>query len=147
MPQAVSSYQGLSGAPDLIGLFEAADIRRSSVIRVTGPSGLSALLWLCRHGFEQVGYQRPGFGPAEQPDALLVAHNCDAPALERLLVDGPHVHEGGVLVFQCALPISALLVTHLLVTHGYQVERRLHGVRRDLYLARRRSSPRMLKAA
>ncbi|MBN9318955.1 MAG: hypothetical protein J0I28_04625 [Caulobacterales bacterium] len=147
MPQAVPTSHRPTGAAELIELFEAADIRRSSLIRVTGPSGLSALLWLCRHGFEQVGYQRAGFGPSEQPDALLVAHTCDAAALEHLLVAGPHVHDGGVLIFQCAVPISAGLVAHLLETYGYRVERRLHGVRRDLYLARRCSSPRMLKAA
>jgi len=136
-----------SHGPDLVALLAAAEVDKSSVIRVTGPSGLSALLWMCRHGFEQVGYLRPGHGPHEAPDALIVAHTCDAAALRRLLADGPHVREGGVMVFLSPLPANDVAepISDLLVAAGYSIERRLHGARRELHVARR--GLRLLKAA
>ncbi|HEX2818391.1 MAG TPA: hypothetical protein VHN39_18505, partial [Phenylobacterium sp.] len=79
MPQDVSpnvARGGLLSSDPLIALLERAHVTRSSLIRVTGPSGLSAMLWLCRHGYEQVGYLKPGAGPHEQPEALIVAHTC-----------------------------------------------------------------------
>lgn len=138
MPQ---SSNGLSSGPDLVGLLEQSQVHKSSLIRVTGPSGLAALLWLCRHGYEQVGYLRAGPGcPHEQPDALIVAHTCDEAALDQLLSTGPHVREGGVLIFQSPLPASdgAEDPIHArLVRFGYRVERCLHGARRELHVARR----------
>src|SRR5476649_1920029 len=100
MPQDVSpnvARGGLLSSDPLIALLERAHVTRSSLIRVTGPSGLSAMLWLCRHGYEQVGYLKPGAGPHEQPEALIVAHTCDESTLRHLLEAGPHVREGGVL--------------------------------------------------
>lgn len=124
----------------LVALLQSAGVDRSSVIRVTGPSGLSALLWLCRHRFEQVGYLKPGRGcPHEAPDALIVAHTCDAAWLARLLDAGPHVREGGALVFLSPLPRGGVLdpIHRLLARHGYVVERCVHGARRELHMARR----------
>jgi len=135
------SSTGLLSSDPLICLLERAQVRKSSLIRVTGPSGLSALLWLCRHGYEQVGYLKPGAGPHEQPDALIIAHTCDEASLLRLLENGPHVREGGVLVFQSPLPralgFRADPIHQLLRNHGYAVEQCLHGARRELHVARR----------
>ena len=132
---------GLLSRDPLLSLLARAHIDRSSVIRVTGPSGLSALLWLCRHGFEQVGYLKPGAGPHEQPDALIIAHTCDAASLETLLATGPHVREGGALVFQSPLPrvlgFRADPIHRLLERHGYGVEQCHHGYHRELHVARR----------
>lgn len=140
MPQDACS--GLLASDPLISMLERAGIGRSSLIRVTGPSGLSALLWLCRHGFEQVGYVRSGQGsPHEAPDALLIAPTCDELALRRLLVAGPHVRDGGVLVFQSPLSATeddqADPIHRLLARSGYEVEQCLHGRRRELHVARR----------
>jgi len=137
MPQ---SSPGLSRGPDLVDLLEQSQVHKSSLIRVTGPSGLSALLWLCRQGYEQVGYLRPGHGPHEQPDALIIAHTCDQLSLQRLLSTGPHVREGGVLIFQSPLPAQAEgdLIHRCLARFGYAVERCLPGTRRELHVARRR---------
>ena len=135
------SSSGLLSSDPLISLLERAQVTKSSLIRVTGASGLSALLWLCRHGYEQVGYLRPGHGPHEQPDALIVAHTCDEPTLRNLLSTGPHVREGGVLVFQSPLPGASSphgdAIHRLLKSHGYAVEQCLHGARRELHVARR----------
>jgi hypothetical protein len=135
------SATGLSSSDDLVAVLEQSDVHKSSVIRVIGPSGLSALLWLCRHGYEQVGYLRPGLGcPHEQADALIVAHTCDELSLQRLLATGPHVREGGVLIFQSPLPANqdGDPVHRCLARFGYAVERCLHGTRRELHVARRR---------
>jgi hypothetical protein len=144
------AHNGLLSADPFLALLRDARITRSSVIRVTGASGLSALLWLCRHGFEHAGYVKSvGGAPHENADALIVAHTCDARALESLLVDGPHVRPGGVLILRSPLigandgadPIHALLEAH-----GYGIERRLHGHHRELHVARRRE-PVLSKAA
>jgi hypothetical protein len=140
MPQ---SPPGRSNSDDLVDLLEQADVHKTSLIRVTGPSGLSALLWLCRRGYEQVGYLRAGQGcPHEEPDALLIAHTCDDASLEALLSTGPHVREGGVLVFQSPRPPAAGHVEdpihRRLRQSGYTVERCLHGCRREVHVARRR---------
>jgi hypothetical protein len=140
MPQ---STVGRSSGADLVELLEQSLVHKSSLIRVTGPSGLPFLLWLCRHGYEQVGYLRAGQGcPREQPDALIVAHPCDELALDQILSTGPHVREGGVLIFQSPLPAEAGEgaddpVHRRLAQSGYSLERCLHGARRELHVARR----------
>lgn len=124
----------------LIGILRSAGVDRHSLIRVTGPGGLPALLWLCRHDFEQVGYLKPGHGhPHEPADALMIAHTCDTPWLAHLLDCGPHVRDGGVLVFLTPLPATAKRdpIHEVLEAHGYAVERCLHGARRELHVARR----------
>ncbi|TAJ70197.1 MAG: hypothetical protein EPO51_19070 [Phenylobacterium sp.] len=133
---------GLRTGDPLISLLAQAQVTKTSVIRVTGSSGLSALLWLCRHGFDQVGYVKSGQGcPHEEADALLIAHTCDEPTLRRLLTTGPHVREGGVLVFQSPVPASAIgrkdPIHRLLEDHGYAVERCVHGAHREVHVARR----------
>ena len=57
-----------------------------------------------------------------------------------MLETGPHVREGGVLVFQSPLPAlagKADPIHRLLANHGYVVEQCLHGARRELHVARR----------
>ena len=72
----------------LTDLLDQTGIDRSSLIRVTGGHGLAALLWLCRRGYERVGYLKPGC-TQERPDALIVTQACEAAALDRLLKAGP----------------------------------------------------------
>lgn len=139
---------GLLSRDPLMALLERAKVARSSLIQLTGPSGLSALLWLCRHGFERVGYVRPGAGPHEEPDALIVAHTCDEATLARLLSEGPHVRAGGVLVFQSPAPHDpSETIDRLLESHGYAIEQRLRGHRRQLHVARRGARPALSLAA
>lgn len=125
----------------LLGFLHAAGIGKSSRIQVTGPSALSALLWLCRHGYDQVGYIRSGEGaPHEQePDAILVAHTCGELELKRAVRVARQVRPGGVLIFRLRTHpgSSPLGVEWLLKQHGFAVERRLDGERRALLVARR----------
>ena len=148
MPKAITG--GLVQTAQLVAQLERAGVGKSSVIRVTGPSALSALLWLCRHGYEQVGYVRPGEGaPHEsEPDAILVAHTCDEIDLKKLLTVGRLVRPGGVFMFQVRTgsEASALGVDWLLESAGFTTEQRLDGERRALIIARRRALA-MRKAA
>jgi hypothetical protein len=74
-----------------------AGVRADSAVRVTGKDGLAPLIWLCRHGFENVAYVRQGHGAPRDPgDVLLVLHNTAPDELERLLNDRPAVREGGL---------------------------------------------------
>jgi hypothetical protein len=147
MPKSLHS--GLSQTASLTTLLEGVGVTKSSVIRVTGPSALCALLWLCRHGYQQVGYVRAGEGsPHEEPDAILVAHTCDEVDLKRLLTVGRQVRPGGAFIFQLHLVPegSALGVDWLLEQAGFAIERRFDGERRALIIARRRALA-MRKAA
>jgi hypothetical protein len=134
---------GLVETADLVALLERAGVTKSSLIRVTGPSALSALLWLCRHGYDRVGYIRSDdCGPHEpEPDAILVAHTCNEIDLKRLLTVGRHVRPGGAFIFQVRTDRSAnpLAVDWLLQKAGFVVEQRLNGGRRALVVARRRA--------
>ncbi|MGZ3403536.1 MAG: hypothetical protein ACXWKN_10035 [Phenylobacterium sp.] len=141
MPKSIAG--GLVQSAQLVALLERAGITKTSIIRVTGPSSLSAMLWLCRHGYEQVGYVRAAEGcPHEQaPDALIVAHTCNEIDLKQLLAVGRQVRPGGAFIFQLRLERdgSPLGVDWLLEAAGFSTEARLDGGRRALIIARRRS--------
>lgn len=124
----------------LAELLDAAGVGRASRILVTGPGGLPALLWFCRHGYEQAGYVASNQArPCEDADALIVAHTCDAAWLEGLLAHGPHVREGGVLIVRSPSPPAQGRdpVHAALARHGLAVERCVRGARRELHVARR----------
>lgn len=144
-----SSACGLSQTAALNALLESVGVTKSSLIRMTGPGALPALLWLCRHGYDQVGYMRAGDGcPHEEPDAIVVAHTCDEVELKRLLAAGRQVRPGGAFIFQVRSGPNAspLGVEWLLDQAGFTMERRLDGERRALIVARRRTLA-MRKAA
>lgn len=121
-------------------LFRRAGVDKTSVIRVTGRGGLATLLWLCRRGYEQVGYVRHGPCPTDRCDLLLVLEGDDAGALAETLEQGPHLRNGGVLVVQTAetgAGEGADAVDQLLGRCGFRVEEPVHGRHRDLHFARR----------
>jgi hypothetical protein len=147
MPKSIAG--GLLTTAPLIALLERVGVTKSSVIRVTGPSSLSALLWLCRHDYQQVGYMRAIDGaPHEEPDAIIVAHTCNEIDLKRLLAAGRQVRPGGVFIFQLRSghDSGALGVDWLLESAGFTTEQRLDGEHRALIIARRRTLA-MRKAA
>jgi hypothetical protein len=125
----------------LTDLLQHAGVCKSSTIRVTGPAGLAALLWFCRHGYEQVGYVRAGPCPAEDGDLVLAPQTCDLPTLAAILARGPHPRAGGVLIVQTPIPDVAPgavdPVHDLLEQSGYRVERCVRGHHRELHVARR----------
>lgn len=131
-----SAFRCGAGEP-LRCLLERAGVTRSSTVLVTGPSGLAALLWLIRHGYDQAAYLRSSIGCGhERADALLIPRTCDAPALEHVLRSGPLVRGEGVLVFQSRAGAAPVL-ERLLQRHDFSLERRLHGAHRDVTVARR----------
>jgi hypothetical protein len=125
-------------------LLQNAGLNKADTIRVTGPAGLAALLWLCRHGYEQVGCVSAGRGHSEEGDLLLVPQTRTVTELENLLRNGPRPRPGGVLIVQTPQPPPECRgdpVHDLLGLAGYQVERCLHGRHRELHVARRRAAP------
>jgi len=128
-------------------LLAEAGIGRSSLIRIVGVHGMPALLWFCRHGFEQVGYLRAGqAGPYEEADLVFVAQTCNRLDLYRLLEGGPQARDGGALIFRLARhsaepQIDLGVATRLLARYGYAVERSLQGAHRSLFVARRQAQP------
>jgi hypothetical protein len=135
----------------LTDLLRRAGVDKFSSIRVTGPAGLAALLWFCRHGYEHVGYVRGGAGPTDHGDLVLAPQTCDVDALEEILRRGPHPREGGVLIVQTPIPANdsagADPVHELLARSGFRVEHCLRGHHRELHVARRSESPASRKVA
>jgi hypothetical protein len=139
-PSSVSPLPTLSDI--LSDLLAQAGVDTSSRVHVTGPAALAALLWFCRHGYEQVGVVGAGRCPTNDCDLLLAPQTCDLAALAGLLDHGPHPRPGGVLIVQT--PICAPLapnrrgpVQALLERSGYRIERSVRGHHRELHVARR----------
>ena len=124
----------------LAEILDIAGVNKTSVIRVTGPAGLAAVLWFARHGYEQVGYVRPEGWLAADGDLLFLPRTCEAEALDDLLSRPSSVRPGGLLIVQTPEPTpgGSDPARALLEGRGYRVERCLHGRRRELHVARRR---------
>jgi hypothetical protein len=137
--------------PALHRVLKHAGVGRASVVRVTGPSGLTAVLWLCRHGWERAAYVHANWvGAAGSVDALVVPHACDGSELTALLQSGDCLREGGVLIAQTASanPDAGLEpLPTLLKSLGYQLERGFCGKRREILIARRCGAPTLRNAA
>ena len=125
-------------------ILRQAGIDKQGAILITGPAGLATLLWFCRHNYQRVGYARTGRAPAEDSDLLLVPQTCGAHDLERILEEGPHVRQGGVLIVQTPeLDASAAVdpIHRLPRRFGFRIERCLHGRHREMHVARRIGRP------
>jgi hypothetical protein len=132
--------RGLSQTEALTALLRQEGVFKSSVVHVTGAHALPALLWLCRQGFDHVGYIRPALGSLhEEADAVLIAHTCDEIQLKHLLASTRSVKAGGVLIFQLHGADDQAWggVDWLLRSSGFTLERSLPGERRTLFVARR----------
>lgn len=122
----------------LARLLNEVGLRADSAIRVTGPGSLSALIWLCRRGYQNVGCLSAGRrAPADQADAVLAAHTASAEWLDDLLDHGPHVREGGVILVQGRPDLWAGAAARVFHAHGFDLVRRLPGAHRDVLAARR----------
>jgi hypothetical protein len=138
-------FESVVGGPpepaSLVAFLERAGVTKSSVIRVTGPSSLPALLWFCSHGYDHVGYVRAGQGAPhdESPDAILVAHTCGEPELKLILAMARQVRPGGVLILRLRTGpgLGPIALERLLEAHGLTVESRVENGRRALIVARR----------
>jgi hypothetical protein len=86
----------------LVHCLDLAGVSRQDLVLVSGPGGLPAMLWLCRHGYERAvrlhtGSPRCGAEPA---DALFVPHLPEACDLTSILPPGGWLREGGVLILR-----------------------------------------------
>ncbi len=137
------------GASALSNVFETAGIDRQSVIQITGPDALISLLWLCRHGFDNVGYVKSGAPhPAEPVDALIIPHRCTPDELLTLLDGAPIVRPGGTLIFRSALPlVEGPTVEGVLERFGYHLQSHFGDGRHGLSVARRAATLALAKAA
>jgi hypothetical protein len=129
-----------AGAVDLAGLLGELGVGKESLIQISGPDGLGALLWLCRRGYEHAAYVKSGRPcPSETADALIAPHPLALEELEHLLERGPRVRPGGALVIQVRADAQGgeAAVQALLERFGYRVERRFDRGERRLVAARR----------
>lgn len=144
------SQETFRSSISLSQLLAESGVRPGSNIRVTGPGSLSALLWLCRRGYQKVGCLQAGRrSPADDAEALLVAHTATSGWLADLLDRGPHVREGGVMIVQTAHAPAANdgVVEAVFRAHGFNVVQRLCGVHRNVLVARRAPAADLREAA
>lgn len=119
-------------------LLNAAGIGPDSAIRVTGSGALSALLWLHRRGYADVGCLNAAQRVrGDEADALLAAHTASAEWLNDLLDHGPHVRQGGVVIVQTQSGEAGAQAALAFHRHGFELVRRLPGAHRDVLVARR----------
>jgi hypothetical protein len=132
-------------------VLKQAGLTKDSVVRVTGPAGPTAALWLYRHGYEYAAYVHPNWVAAKtSADALLIPHACGAEELSGLLQDGDCVREGGVLIVQASSDRFARSFDSLramLRPRGYQVEKHISDRGLDICIARRLGSGGVEQAA
>jgi hypothetical protein len=130
-------------------VLQQAGVSRDSVLRVTGAAGLTAIFWLCRHGYERAAYVHPDRVATMVPaDALLIPQACGTRALAVLLQGGGCLREGGALIVQTLSEAQGGDdLRAVLEPLGYQIERRLSDKGRGVCVARRRGRPDLRKAA
>jgi hypothetical protein len=122
-------------------VLKQAGVTKDSVVRVTGPAGPVAAIWLYRHGYEHAAYVHPNWVAAKaSADALLIPHACATEELADLLQGGDCLREGGVLIVQVSFGRFAPgfdSVAAVLRPLGYQVESHICDHGREIYVARR----------
>jgi hypothetical protein len=132
-------------------ILQDAGVTKDSAVRVTGKAGLASLIWLCRMGFDNVAYVRPGDpAPTDPGDVLLVLHSASTAELEQILADHGRVREGGVLIAQTSdvrTPDDRAPIHLLLERAGYAVERCIARRSREVHVARRLCGGQLRKAA
>lgn len=137
--------------PALGRILRQAGLGKSSIVRVTGPAGLTAALWLCRHGFEHAAYVHARWvGSMRSVDALIAPHAATSHELKALLAGADCLREGGVLIAQTAredLAGGVDPVSQLLASLGYQLEHQISDKGRRVCIARRLGAPGFEKAA
>jgi len=135
----------------LTQVLDRAGVTKDSVVRVTGPAGLIAVIWLCRHGYEHAAYVQPKRVATMMPaDVLLVPHACPPQELAELLQGGGCLREGGLLIVQASTAQAVQggdRVLALLESLGYRSEHHLSDKGRDIHIARRLGSGGFKKAA
>ena len=122
-------------------VLDRAGVTKTSLIRVTGFAGPTAVLWLNEHGYARAAYVHARWISAMEPvDALLIPHTCTAEALSKLLDGGGGLREGGALIVQSVSrgdDRGSDSLPSVLRPLGFTVETRIHDKGRNVYIARR----------
>ncbi len=118
-----------------------AEVAHDSRLLVTGPAGLTALLWLYRHDYPGAVYvhaNRLAAWPTPT-DALVIPSDCRATDLAEMLGDGRAVRLGGALIVQApaANADQILTVPAVLDAVGFEVAAQLPGRNHSVYVAKR----------
>ncbi|HXQ14894.1 MAG TPA: hypothetical protein VN814_09770 [Caulobacteraceae bacterium] len=135
----------------LMRILHAAGVEKDDLIRVVGPSGTLAALWLSRHGYDRAVFVRTAAAERTRPaDALLVAQPCAAEELAPLLDIAGAVSDDGALIVQTRPGRGGEefeAVAALLRGQGFHAQRRLNDKGRPICIARRVGFPSAEKAA
>ncbi|HWA63591.1 MAG TPA: hypothetical protein VG939_19600 [Caulobacteraceae bacterium] len=102
---AFQPAQPLGGDGAALGrVLDRARVARDSLVRVTGPAGLAAMIWLNRHGYIGAVYSHASIvGKCREPaDVLLVPHACGPKELADMLATGECVRPDGLLIVQAS---------------------------------------------
>jgi hypothetical protein len=127
----------------LVHCLDQAGVSRHDLIHVSGPGGLPAMLWLCRHGYERALHIHPGSPRcgAEPADALFVPHLPEACELTSVLPPGGWVREGGVLILRMGGRFDCgACMAQLAAPGDYGLERRFLDKGHAVLVARRLSN-------
>lgn len=135
----------------LIRVLLAAGVEKTDLIRVVGPSGPIATLWLNAHGYDRAVFVRAPIAPRGLPaDALLVAHPCGADELDSLVGPAEGVRDGGAVIVQARAGRQGEdleAVAGWLRRSGFAAQRRLNDKGRSICIARRADAPIVNQAA
>lgn len=118
-----------------------AGVAKADRIWVTGPAGLTALIWLSREGYTEASYAHANrIGAMGAADALLIPHACAPADLADMVHDATCLREGGALVAQIWTgPSSAWAgdASSFIESLGFHVEGRVSESGRTICIARR----------
>jgi hypothetical protein len=130
----------------LIPCLDLAGLSRRDLILVAGPGALPAMLWLCRHGYEQAVHLGPHSPRCATPaaDALFVPHLSGAAGLTSILPSAGRLREGGVLILRAGAGATVGPVE--LLSAGWGLQRRLIEKGHAVLVARRPVRTRMAEA-
>ena len=134
----------------LMRILHAAGVEKDDLIRVVGPSGPLAALWLSRHGYSGAVFVRAAAERARPADAVLVAQPSAAEELAPLLDVAGAVRDDGALIVQTRPGRGGEefeAVAALLRRQGFREQHRLNDKGRPICIARRIGFPTASKAA
>jgi hypothetical protein len=135
----------------LLRVLKAANVDKGDLVRIVGPSGPVATLWLSQHGFERAVFSRSAISASgARADAVLIAHPCAATELDALVGAAEGLREGGALIVQ-GRPgrhgEELAAVSAWLRRAGFVSQRQLNDKGRPICIARRVGWPTARKAA
>ena len=135
----------------LLRVLHAAGVEKDDLIRVVGPSGPLAALWLSRHGYDRAVFVRASASERTRPaDIMLIAQPCAAVELAPLLDVAGAVSDDGALIVQTRPGRGGdefEAVAAQLRGQGFRAQRRLNDKGRPICIARRIGLPSAEKAA